>query len=227
MGEKGQAQSARAGKIKVLLVEDYPLIREALLHQIERQEGLRACGCASNGRQTMSLLERARPDVVVMDIFLDGTDGLDLIKRIAGKYPNLPILALSVQDENIYAERVLRAGGRGYLTKKAEVAEIIAAIRAVAAGRNYFSVNIQERLWARVRSPGGHNTDPVELLSDRELHVFQLIGKGVSTRTIASRLRISVKTVETYRSNIKEKLLLKNGTELVRHAVGWCQDKRL
>lgn len=227
MGANGKAQSARAGKIKVLLVEDYPLVREALLHGIGQEQGLKACGCASNAKQAMTLLERARPDVVIMDLFLDGTDGLGLIKRMVGKYPDLPILALSLQDEAIYAERVLRAGGKGYLNKKAELPEIMTAIREVATGRNFFSTNIKERLWARVRSPGSHNGDPVESLSDRELHVFRLVGKGVNTRTIASRLKISVKTVETYRSNIKEKLSLKNGTELVRYAVGWCQDKRM
>ncbi|HUR44418.1 MAG TPA: response regulator transcription factor [Candidatus Saccharimonadales bacterium] len=210
---------------KVMLVDDHPIVREAIAQLIEQDSSIKVCGWASNAAQAMSLLEKSKPDLAVVDISLEGTNGIELIKCMLSTSPDLPVLALSMHDENLYAERVFRAGGKGYIMKQAEPEDVMTAIRTVLQGKLYFSASIQTRMWERMRTGAVQpQKSPVEGLTDRELEVFQLIGRGTKTSSIAEALRISIKTVETYRSNIKEKLGLSNGTELVRHAVEWVKE---
>jgi DNA-binding NarL/FixJ family response regulator len=223
--QRGNLEIMKGVRKKVMLVDDHPIVREAIAQLIEQDTTLQVCGWAANASQAMSLLEKAKPDLAVVDISLEGTNGIELIKCMLSTSPNLPILALSMHDENMYAERVFRAGGKGYIMKQAEPEEVMTAIRTVMQGKLYFSSSIQTRIWERMRSGVSQpQKSPVESLTDRELEVFQLIGRGTKTSAIAEALKISIKTVETYRSNIKEKLGLSNGTELVKHAVEWVKE---
>lgn len=210
----------------VLLVDDHPIVRQGIRSLLEHEADLRVSAEAESAAAALTALDNAKCDVAVIDISLVGADGLELTKSIRARDRNLPILIMSMHDESLYAERVLRAGANGYIMKEEVSDKIVEAIRLVLAGEIYVSDEVRQRILLGIRS-GGAETEaaPVERLSDRELEVFRLIGQGSGTRHIADQLHLSVKTIETYRAHIKEKLNLENATELVRYAVQWVEQE--
>ncbi len=211
-------KNARAG---VLLVDDHPIVRQGLAQLVNNEPDLVVCGEADHAAAALRAVEALRPDVVIVDIALKGTDGLELIKRIRARWPTLPTIALSMHDESLYAERVLHAGGQGYVMKQEATENVMVAIRRVLGGEVYLSPAMQARLLQRLVG-GDVERTPMESLSDRELEVLRLLGEGRSTRQIAGTLRLSVKTIESYREHIKKKLNLTNATELILYAVHWA-----
>ena len=218
---------AKKKKAKILIVDDHPILRQGLSQLINQEEDLSICGEAKDAQQGMDRISRLNPDLAIIDITLEGIDGLELIKLVKSRFPKLPILVLSMHDEAIYAERALRAGARGYIMKQEASDVIISAIRKVLKGEIHVSSRMASRLLNKVadgRADRGGSA--VEELSDRELEVFTLIGQGLGTRKIAEKLCLSIKTVETYREHIKNKMELANATELVRQAVKWVESER-
>lgn len=209
--------------LRVLLVDDHPIVRYGFAQLLANEPDIVVCGEAVDGRGALEALA-TRPDVVVLDLSLGGTDGLDLIRELKEAAPRIAVLVVSMHDEMLYAERALRAGAAGYVMKHQATDAIVKAIRSVAAGGIFVSEAVSTRVVQRLvgGQPGG---SPLEALSDRELHVLQLLGRGFSTRAIAEQLHISIKTVETYRARLKEKMNLRSGTELVRFAVRWAENK--
>ncbi|UCG58575.1 MAG: response regulator transcription factor [Phycisphaerales bacterium] len=208
---------------KVLVVDDHPIVREGLADLINKEEDLVACGWAEDIPQTIKAIKNLKPDVVTVDISLEDASGLELIKEIKARFPDLPMLALSMHDESSYAERVIRAGAKGYITKHQATKKVIMAIRKVLNGRLYLSEEMKDKLVRSLAGFKGSDTDtsPIDRLTDRELEVFSLLGEGKSRREIAERLCLSVKTIETYRSRIKGKLNLSSGSELLKCAFEW------
>ncbi len=212
---------------KVFLVDDHPLVREHLTALLQRETDLEVCGEAGEGPAALSLIEKQKPDLVILDISLKRSHGLELLKDLKGLHPNLPVLVLSMHDEALYAERALRAGARGYITKEEASVDVLSAVRKVLAGEVYLSSRMATRM---VQKMAGGQTNataaPEDMLTDRELQVFQMIGGGMGTREISEELRVGIKTVESYRARIKEKLHLGDTNELLRHAIQWVRDKR-
>jgi len=208
---------------RLLIIDDHPMMRTGLAQLIDNEGDLKVCAEADNAGQAIDLVSKQKFDIVLCDISLPDKSGLELIKDIRALQPDLPILVVSMHDEMIYAERVLRAGGRGYIMKQEGGVKFIHAIRQVLAGQmawmNFTSSRILE-IFSGVKAKAGHS--PVSKLSDREFEVFQLIGLGKGTRDIAEQLHLSVKTVEVHRANIKTKLEIKTATDLVRFAVRWA-----
>jgi len=223
-----QSLSGRNRK-KVLIVDDHPIFREGLADLINRQEDMEVCGMAKDVPHTLKALEKLKPDIVTVDISLQDVSGLELMKDIRVRFPDLPMLAQSMHQESFYAERAIRAGAKGYITKQEASKKVIAAIRKVLEGRLYLSDKMKEELLCSMIGDNGHDaaSSPIDRLTDRELEVFQMIGQGKGTTQIAEQLCLSAKTIETYRSRIKEKLSLKSGSELMRCAFQWAssQDK--
>jgi len=213
-----------APKIKVLLVDDHPLVREGLANLVRQEPDLEVCGEAAGEPQALQLVAGCQPDVAVVDISLESGSGLELIKSIKAQYPAVAMLALSMHDESLYAERALRAGARGYLMKREAAQKVIQGIRAVLAGQLFVSEKIAVLLTERFVEGRLAGASPVETLSDRELEVFQLLGRGLGTRQIADHLHVGFKTVQAYSARIKEKLQLTNATELLRAAMQWNAD---
>jgi DNA-binding NarL/FixJ family response regulator len=209
---------------RIFLVDDHPMVREWLGHLITSQPDLVVCGEASSRAEALERLGPAKASLVIVDLTLKQSNGLELIKDLRSVHPGLPVLVLSMHDESLYAERVIRAGASGYINKQELTTRVVAAIRKILAGQVYLSEEATSRLLSRARlgAPAGHS--PVEKLADRELSVFELIGKGRTSRQIAEELGIGIKTVESYRARIKEKLQLANATELVQHAIQWIHD---
>jgi DNA-binding NarL/FixJ family response regulator len=221
--------AARKAGHRILILDDHPIMREGLAQLLAREPDLHVCGEAHDARSALERIARSVPDLLLADLSLPDRNGLELIKDLHLQYPDLRILVLSMHDELLYAERVLRAGGRGYIMKQEGGRKLLQAIRRVLEGHIYVSDRIAERIlriFAGDR-PGGAAASPVDRLTDRELEVFQLIGQGLSTQTIASRLNVSVKTVEVHRVNIKSKLQLSALPELVHLAVRWVDSKGL
>jgi DNA-binding NarL/FixJ family response regulator len=220
MGEKKPGRTKRA---RVLIVDDHPVVREGLALWIARQPDLEVCGEAADVATALQLVAATRPDVAVIDISLKAGNGLDLIKRLRSRDDSVRMLVWSMYSESLYAERALRAGALGYVNKEHAADQILEAIRRVLAGKVYLSEPLADRLLLRAvgggEAPAGRS--PVDLLSDRELEVFRLIGQGLDTHQAAERMHVSPKTVETYRARIKEKLGLKDGAGLVRCALQW------
>jgi DNA-binding NarL/FixJ family response regulator len=214
-------QTAR--RSRVLIVDDHPPVREALATRIARQPDLEVCGEAADVGEALRLLADVRPDVAVVDITLKSGDGIDLIKRIKDRDDHVRILVWSMHPESLYAERALRAGALGYVNKDQATGTIVEAIRRVRDGKVWLSEAMAERLLRRAvgGGRGGRAGSPVDALADRELEVFRLIGQGVKTAEIAERLHLSVKTVETYRDRIRQKLDLADGTRLTHYATQW------
>jgi DNA-binding NarL/FixJ family response regulator len=209
-------------KSKVFVVDDHPIVRQGLALLINRESDLTVSGEAEDAQTAMQAVVAARPDIMVVDISLNGPDGLDLLKEIRMRYPDLPVLILSMHDESIYAERALRAGAQGYIMKQEATEKVLVALRRILSHEIYVSERIANRMLQRYigsRSTGGPPS--IADLTDRELEVFRLIGEGHSTRQIAEELHISVKTVESYQAHIKEKLSLRTARELVQHAIQW------
>ena len=207
---------------KVLIVDDHPIVREGLSALISTQSDLEVCGHAEGATEAIRILEAKKPEVVIVDISLQDSSGLDLIRQIRAREENICILVSSMYDESLYAERALRAGAMGYINKQEATRNILTAIRRVLTGKVFLSDRMSDRLLERVvGSANSPDQSPVEALSDRELEVFSLIGNGLTTSEIAERLNLSVKTIETYRQRIKEKLALRNAADLARHASQW------
>jgi len=219
--------SSVAKKNRVLVVDDHPIVRQGLALLINREPDLIVCGEAEDARTAMQAIPLVRPDILVVDISLNGPDGLDLLKDIRARYPVLPVLILSMHDESIYAERALRAGAQGYIMKQEASEKVLLALRRILGREIYVSERVSNRILQRyIGSPGEARPSSIADLTDRELEVFRLIGEGHSTRQIAEELHISVKTVESYQSHIKEKLSLRNARELVQHAIQWSITER-
>lgn len=207
--------------VRILIVDDHPLVRLGFAQLLSDEEDLVVCGEAESAAEGLRLVGELAPDLVVIDLSLKGTSGLELIKQVRSRRPDLPMLVCSMHDESLFAERALRAGAQGYIGKREAPEDLVTAARAVLAGERYLSPRFAARLEAAGLGPREDLPEPVAVLSDRELEVFELIGRGHGTREIAERLGLAVKTVETYRENIKEKLLIESAPELARRAVTW------
>jgi DNA-binding NarL/FixJ family response regulator len=211
---------ARATKAKVFLVDDHPIVRQGLALLINRERDLMVCGEADGAPAALQALPRIQPDLLVLDLSLDGPDGLEMLKAIRNRDTVLPVLILSMHDESSYAERALRAGANGYIMKQEATEKVLVAIRRILQGKVYLSEKLTNRMLEQfVHGSGVPSGDPVGTLSDRELEVYRCIGAGQGTRQIADELHVSVKTVESYQAHIKEKLGLRNGRQLVKHAI--------
>jgi DNA-binding NarL/FixJ family response regulator len=209
-------------KKRVLVVDDHPIVRQGLSMLINRCDDLMVCGSAQDSSTAMEAVRTLKPDMAVVDISLKDSNGIELMKDIKAFDPALPILTLSMHEESLYAERALRAGAKGYIMKQEGTEKLISAIRIVLKGQIYISDKLAGKIINKMVSGAAETTaSPIESLSDRELEVFLLIGKGQRTREISNQLHLSPKTVETYRSHIKEKLSLDSSAELLQHAIQW------
>ena len=216
------SQAEAPGKRRIFIVDDHPIVREGLSLMMNREPDLMVCGEAEEAATALQAITSTRPDFLIVDISLNGPDGLDLLKSIRVRFPNLPVLILSMHDESIYAERALRAGANGYIMKQEATEKVLIAVRQILNQKVYVSDRIANRMLQQYISGSANEThSPIAELSDRELEVFRLIGEGHSTRMIADELHLSVKTVESYQAHIKDKLSLKTGRELVQRAIQW------
>jgi DNA-binding NarL/FixJ family response regulator len=213
---------AAVAKKTVFVVDDHPLLRQGLALLINQQSDLEVCGEAEEAQAAMQAIAQRRPDILIVDISLNGPDGLDLLKNIRASYPELPVLVLSMHDEELYAERALRARANGYIMKQEATEKVLVAIRRILQGDVYLSNRMANKMLQQyiVGAPPATQS-PISALSDRELEVFRMIGEGRGTREIAEDLHLSVKTVETYQAHIKDKLSLRSGRELIQHAIQW------
>lgn len=229
MKKKTPTQRGSTGtKRKVLIVDDHPLLRQGFCRLINQQRDLVIAGEAEETDEGISLVSEVMPDIVVVDLCLRGTSGIELIKHIRNHYPSLPVLVLSMYDEPFYTERALRAGARGYISKREPAEKVLTAIRHVLNGYIYLSDNMETHMLNPLLAGEHQPTDSlIDRLSDRELEVFQLLGRGHETREMADKLKISSKTVQVYREHIKEKLNLENSTQLIQRAALWVQSKGL
>jgi len=209
-------------KKRIFIVDDHPIVREGLSLMMNREPDLMVCGEAEEATTALQAITATRPDFLIVDISLNGPDGLDLLKSIRLRFPNLPVLILSMHDESIYAERALRAGAHGYIMKQEASEKVMFAVRQILDQKVYVSDRVANRMLQQyINGSPMEEHSPVAVLSDRELEVFRLIGEGHSTRMIADELHLSVKTVESYQAHIKDKLSLRNGRELVQRAIQW------
>jgi len=226
MSHKKQPDKTDKNKSNILIVDDHPIVRQGLAELVNQEADLAVCGQAEDAHQAMKTVKELKPDMAIVDISLKETSGMELIKDLNSQYPNLPILALSMHDESLYAERALRAGARGYIMKDEATEKVIMAIHKILSGEIYISDKMAAKMMRKlVGSSTEVNTSPVERLSDRELEVFQLIGKGFGTRQISERLFLSIKTIETYRAHIKEKLHFADSAELLQYAIQWVNSR--
>src|ERR1700677_4609657 len=221
------SQNQAVTKKRILVVDDHPIVRQGLALLINREPDLVVCGEAEEALAAMNVLASARPDVLIVDISLNGPDGLDLLKNIRTTHATLPVLILSMHDESIYAERALRAGANGYIMKQEATEKVLVAVRRILAGEVYVSDRIADKMLKHyITGSGSLRNSSIADLSDRELEVFRLIGEGHGTRQIAEELYLSVKTVESYQAHIKEKLSLRSARELMQHAIQWNMNEK-
>ena len=222
MKDSKHSQVSNHRSTRILIIDDHPLVRLSLKGVIEREPDLVVCGEAEDRDQALAAVAASKPHLAIIDLTLKNSDGMELIKDLRTRYPKVQILVLSMHDEDIHAERAIRAGARGYITKQEAATKILVAIRQILSGEIYWSeraaAQVASKIASRSRPTGGF---PLDCLTDRELQVFELIGAGRSTRQIASALHIDVSTVETYRARIKEKLNLKDALDLLQHAIRW------
>jgi len=220
----GKKKSPPVARKRILILDDHPMMREGLAQLIGNEADLSVCGEAEHANEAIEKINALKPDLLLADITLPGKNGLELIKDVRALMPGLAVLVISMHDESLYAERVLRAGGRGYIMKQEGGKKLMLAIRQVLNGQIYvsekMSAKILEIFSGRRGDAGG---SPVAKLTDREFEVFQLIGQGKGTKEIAAQLHLSAKTVEVHRLNIKQKLNLQTAAELIRHAVRWVE----
>ena len=216
-------KSKASGKQRILIVDDHPMMRQGLAQLINSEPDLTVSCEADTARQALEAIGQSKPDLALVDISLPDKSGLELIKDLHALHPELRVLVVSMHDESLYAERVLRAGGRGYVMKQEGGRKLMEAIRHVLLGQIYVSEKMSARI-LEIFSGGRRDGtgSPVGRLTDREFEVFHLIGQGKGTREIAEHLKLSVKTVEVHRARIKEKLGIKSATDLVRFAVRWA-----
>jgi DNA-binding NarL/FixJ family response regulator len=222
MPHKTQSSTNQRGKRSVLIVDDHPIVRQGLAQLINQESDLVVCGQAEDAHEAIHAIREYNPDLVIVDISLKETRGVELIKDLKVQRPDLPVLTLSMHDVAVYGERALRAGARGYIMKQEATEKVVTAIRRVLAGEVYVSDGMAAKMVSKIvggagRTPGS----PLESLSDRELEVFRMIGEGFNTREMAEKLHLSVKTIETYRAHIKDKLALQDASELLRSAIQW------
>jgi DNA-binding NarL/FixJ family response regulator len=216
----------RGRRVGIVVVDDHPMVRERLAEVINREPDLHVCGEAEDRAQALEVVLKARPRLAIVDLTLKRSHGLELVKDLKAMHPEVRILVVSMGEESLYAERVIRAGAHGYITKQEATRRIMHAIRKVLAGEVYLSESLAAQVAARIL--GRSRTTAyasVDSLADRELQVFELVGRGFSTRQIAEELRLDIKTIETYRSRIKEKLHLKDASELLQTAIAWARDR--
>ena len=211
--------------IRVFVVDDHPIVRHGFAQLLSAEPDLELCGQAAEAHSALAAITAAEPGVVIVDVSLGDASGIDLIGEIKQRLPSAAVLVVSMHDEQLYAERALRAGAAGYVMKHEAAGAIVRAIRTVAAGGLFVSEAVSARLLQRLAARGGPGAgSPLGALSNRELHVLELIGRGLGTREIAESLHISIKTVESYRARLKEKMNLRSGVELTRFAVHWATD---
>lgn len=210
--------------IRVFLVDDHPMVREWLSTLLRQTPHIDVVGTAANTRDGLAGIRAETPHVAIVDLALQRSSGLDLIKDLADQLPDVRVIVFSMHEEIFYVERAVRAGARGYVTKRESTECIVEAVREVASGQFYASRPILTRLTERMMHTGSQDA-AIEALSDRELEVFRLLGSGISTRRIAAELSLSIKTVQVYCARIKEKLGLEDAIELVRHAVRWVDQR--
>jgi DNA-binding NarL/FixJ family response regulator len=221
--ESSKPASKAAKPKRIVVVDDHPLFRKGLEQLINSSDdAFNVCGEAGDAAEGMSAIRRLKPDLVIVDLSLPGANGIELIKNIRAEFQKLPVLILSMHDESLYALRALRAGAQGYVMKQEALENVVNAIREVLAGRPYLSHEMSAKLITNFAS-GNNQANPTDKLSDRELEILELIGKGRDVREIAQALHISAKTVETHRAHIKEKLNLKNARQVTRFAVQWLE----
>ncbi|MGA2353663.1 MAG: response regulator transcription factor [Terriglobales bacterium] len=219
---KQTADRFASRKKMVFVVDDHPIVRQGLALLINQEADLAVCGEAEEMQTALPAIQSMRPDILIVDISLNGPDGLELLKNVRITSPRLPVLILSMHDEAIYAERALRAGANGYIMKQEATERVLVALRRILSGEIYVSDRIANSMLQHyVRGVNPAEQSSMTELTDRELEVFRLIGDGLGTRQIAEALHLSVKTVESYQAHIKEKLSLRSGRELVQHAVEW------
>ena len=220
-----QKQNRRKSK-RIVIVDDHPVLRKGLGRIINSNGDFVVCGEAGEANEGMALIRRERPDLVIADIGLPGASGIELTKNIRAEFPDMPVLILSMHEESLYAMRALRAGATGYIIKQEAIEKIADALREVLSGRRYLSPAISQQLGANSEEQAGtRSATPIAQLTDRELEILELIGKGREVREIAEQLRLSPKTVETHRTHIKEKLNLKNARGVARFAVQWLAEQ--
>ncbi len=213
---------------RVVIVEDHPVFRAGLKELIETEKNLQVCGEADSTTTALQVIEKVQPDMVIVDITLKGRNGIELISELHRDYPDLPILVLSMHDEALYAERAFRAGARGYIMKEETSESIIKAINTIHSGEKYASARFMAKVLDRyLNHPKDSSESPIDRLTHRELDVFRLLGKGMTTRDIADHLDLGVKTIGTYRERIKNKLDLQNATDLIHSAVRWLEKGEL
>lgn len=217
--------SPKPKKLRVILVEDHPLFREQLAHLINKEPDMMVSGETDNVAGALRLLESASADIVIVDLTLKGPSGLELIKDLKARRIDIPVLVLSMHDELLYAERVLRAGARGYITKNEASREVMSAIRKVLSGEIYVTPRMATRLLQNLSVHPRKETG-VSRLTDRELEIFELIGRGRSTREISHSLHLGVSTIDTYRARIKTKLHLENASQLSHEAIRWVSSEQ-
>jgi DNA-binding NarL/FixJ family response regulator len=212
------------GRRKILIVDDHPILRRGLAMVIDQEPDLKVVGEAEEVQSALDMIDSLKPDLVIVDLSLPGVDGIELIKTMKLKYRDLPALVVSMHDESLFAERALRAGARGYIMKQEAVDKVLVAMRKVLNGEIFVSDRITTKMLETLISGDSKGVStPLDLLSNRELTVFRLIGQGFKTSQIADKLHLSVKTIESYRSHIKEKLRLSTGNDLMKYAIQWAQ----
>jgi DNA-binding NarL/FixJ family response regulator len=211
--------------MKILIVDDHPILRKGLSMVINQEPDLMVIGEAEDAQTALEMIESLVPDLVIVDVSLPGVDGIELIKITKLRHRDLPALVVSMHDESLFAERALRAGARGYIMKQEAVENMLIAIRKVLSGEIFVSDKVATKMLETLISGDAKTVrSPLDLLSNRELTVFRLIGQGFKTSQIADRLHLSVKTIESYRSHIKEKLKIDTGTGLMKYAIQWVQN---
>jgi DNA-binding NarL/FixJ family response regulator len=210
-------------KKEIFIVDDHPLMRKGMAMTLDNSVEYTVCGQAESAEEALNQIPSLKPDGCVVDISLPGMNGIELVKNLLAQLPDLKILVVSRHDEELYAERAIRAGAKGYLMKLEAGEVLVSAVRQVMNGGIYLSDSIGSQLIMKIASGQSAGDNPLEILSDRELEVFELTGRGESTKEIAQRLHVSVKTIDTYRARIKEKMHLKSANELMRRAVQWVE----
>jgi DNA-binding NarL/FixJ family response regulator len=221
-------EPAKSGirKTRILIVDDHPIVREGLATILHHEQDLEVCGQAEDTFGALSTIADLKPDIALVDISLKQSDGIELTKTIKAQYPELSVLVLSVHDESVYAERVLLAGAKGYLMKDAAADHIVKAVRTILRGEIYVSDAVAKKFMHIIAGDkAGIAKTAIDHLSDRELETFRLIGEGLSVSKIAERLHLSVKTIETYRSRIKEKLEIADASQLLQYSIQWARNQ--
>ncbi len=213
-------------KVQVFLVDDHPVVRQGIAMLIDQEADMCVCGEADNAETAVRMINEQKPDLAIVDLSLKNSSGLELIKDLQVRDPQVKVLVLSMHDEAFYAERVLRAGARGYMTKDEGTEKVVEGIRMLLNGEVYVSDRVASKMIGKLIGGRGASWSKIDGLTDRELEVFELIGTGLGTREIAGKLHVSIKTIESHREHMKEKLCIANATELLKYAVQWMQCER-